>query len=557
MNVAHDVHEEPLYGLGYYRISGSKEQKDSGLSIPAQESHVRAAMEREDTIFYDADQDILTGKRADRRGYQRILATARRLRSEGKRVAVFVLDLDRFGREVEERTRAWKELLKLGIRMYAVRKSGWIKDSFLYNLDSILAQREVDLISTRVKETNEFVRRNGFPSVGRVAWGYRIRPSTPEERAQGAGHKTIEPHPTEAPIVRRAFEMRASGMSLHRIHDWAITLEPKERGERTMCWQTFDRLFKAAVYVGRPEYPKDHPNRTSPVLARPKGKWEPLISDDLWSHCQAQAALGRRMPKQASGIHLLTGLLRCSLCGARMGTSTSRRWTTMRSGNRRWREEVWYRCQQRMNGHNGRGEVACSFIVTQYKIDDIVLDVVQRMMAPYENQAIAERMEAAWERLRRSITTLDDTPQRIAQTEARLSKWKKTAGAAFAAKVAGEITQRECDDIRAQAAGEIEDAERELARLRATLKPQHQLPRLHEVRAYVEGLGGILSDGTTARKRTILSDFLVSAEAIRVARGEYRVRFTWTDLGKQLLRVAAAITTDDTLLHVNQFGQSK
>jgi DNA invertase Pin-like site-specific DNA recombinase len=141
--------EQIVYGLAYYRISGSKEQKDSALSIPAQESHVLQAMEREGAVFLDADSDILTGKRSDRRGYQRILAVARRLRAEGKQVAIFVIRLDRFGRDLEERTRAWRELLALGVRLYSLKNGGWISDSFLYNIDSVLSQREIELTGDR------------------------------------------------------------------------------------------------------------------------------------------------------------------------------------------------------------------------------------------------------------------------------------------------------------------------------------------------------------------------------------------------------------------------
>ena len=61
--------DQIVYGLGYARISGSKEQKDSALSIPAQDAHILQAMEREGVVFLDTDSDVLTGKRSDRRGY--------------------------------------------------------------------------------------------------------------------------------------------------------------------------------------------------------------------------------------------------------------------------------------------------------------------------------------------------------------------------------------------------------------------------------------------------------------------------------------------------------
>jgi DNA invertase Pin-like site-specific DNA recombinase len=222
--------DQPIYGLGYYRISGSKEQKDSMLSIPTQERFVLPAMERTEIIYLDADSDILTGKRTDRRGYQRILARARQLIAEGKRVAIFVLRLDRFGRDMEERTRCWKELIDLGARLYSVTEGGWIEDSFVYNMLAAIAAREVELIGKRVRETNEFIRSNGYPIVTAPAWGYRWRDATPDERAEGCGHKNLEPHPDEAAYVREAFRRRADGASLREMHAWARSLPDDARG---------------------------------------------------------------------------------------------------------------------------------------------------------------------------------------------------------------------------------------------------------------------------------------------------------------------------------------
>ena len=140
--------------------------------------------------------------------------------------------------------------------------------------------------------------------------------------------------------------MRANGASLHEIHDWALTLTDEERGGRNMGWQMFHRMFGVGVYVARPEYPRGHPDHDMPVLDRPRGRWEPLVSDELFRRCLEVAERGRRIPKQASGKHLLLGLLRCPRCGSRMAATTIRRNVIGATGTRR-RESVEYRCAQR------------------------------------------------------------------------------------------------------------------------------------------------------------------------------------------------------------------
>jgi len=543
--------DQIVYGLGYARISGSKEQKDSALSIPAQDAHILQAMEREGVVFLDADSDVLTGKRSDRRGYQRILAVARRLRGEGKLVAIFVIRLDRFGRDLEERTRAWRELLVLGVRLYSLKNGGWVKDSFLYNIDSVLSQREIELTGDRVRDTNNFIRTNGFPAIGRVAWGYRARDATPDERASGCGHKNLEPHPIEAPLVVRAFEMRANGASLHEIHDWAMTLTDAERGGRNMGWQMFHRMFGVGVYVARPEYPRGHPDHDMPVLDRPRGRWEPLVGDELFRRCLDVAERGRRIPKQASGKHLLSGLLRCPRCGSRMAATTIRRNVIGATGTRR-RESVEYRCAQRYAGVDARpADGHCAYNVPAQKIDVIVRDVVGRVLAPYNEAGLRALMERAWEERRRRAAAHDDTPRRIAVTEQRLSKWRRAVGAAFAELASGDMTRREYDDLRVQASGEIEDCERELSRLRATLAPEQTLPPLAEILAHVGDVPELLASDRVVEQRAVLGDYLLSVVPERIRRAEYVVRFEWTALGKALLTVAARLTGDPTLRRVH------
>src|SRR5918997_483028 len=83
--------------LIYTRVS-SDDQAREGISLDAQLAECRRYAAALSWIIGNEYQDVLSGSRDDRPRYQALLADVRRLRAEGRRVAVVVAALDRFGR---------------------------------------------------------------------------------------------------------------------------------------------------------------------------------------------------------------------------------------------------------------------------------------------------------------------------------------------------------------------------------------------------------------------------------------------------------------------------
>src|SRR5687768_2887550 len=90
-----------MTALIYTRVS-SDEQAKEGLSLPAQLQACRRYCAEREWIIGGEHQDVLSGTRDDRTGYQAVLAEARTLTSQGRHVAVVVMRLDRFGRRLIE-----------------------------------------------------------------------------------------------------------------------------------------------------------------------------------------------------------------------------------------------------------------------------------------------------------------------------------------------------------------------------------------------------------------------------------------------------------------------
>src|SRR5437868_4594884 len=99
---------QPASGLTtaliYTRVS-SDEQAREGISLDAQLAECRRYAARPGWVIGGERQDVQSGTRDDRREYQELLTDIRRLRAEGRAIAVVVAALDRFGRDLLERVR--------------------------------------------------------------------------------------------------------------------------------------------------------------------------------------------------------------------------------------------------------------------------------------------------------------------------------------------------------------------------------------------------------------------------------------------------------------------
>jgi DNA invertase Pin-like site-specific DNA recombinase len=86
-------------------------------------------------------EDVASGARADRAGYQALLAAVRRVRTDGRPAAVVGAWLDRFGRSVAERARATGELRALEVELHSVMEGG-VVPGLVGSLLAVVAEQE-------------------------------------------------------------------------------------------------------------------------------------------------------------------------------------------------------------------------------------------------------------------------------------------------------------------------------------------------------------------------------------------------------------------------------
>src|SRR5918994_3245747 len=204
--------------LIYSRVS-SEEQAREGVSLDAQLTECRRYAAQHSWMLGQEFQDVLSGKRDDRPAYQALLTEVRRLRAEGQSVVVVVFRLDRLGRRILERVRCREELKALGVPVHSVREGGEVSD-LVSNILASVAEEESRTLGERVSTAKQHIAANGWYVIGKVPWGYRVRPATPEERSQGAPTAVLEVDPLHAPWVQEAFHRAANGESLQSVYRW-------------------------------------------------------------------------------------------------------------------------------------------------------------------------------------------------------------------------------------------------------------------------------------------------------------------------------------------------
>ena len=155
------------------------------------------------------------------------------------------------------------------------------------------------------------------------------------------------------------FALALQRQTLHAISLWASQLPAEARGGRAMSVSAIRQMLGAKVYIG--QFDDGTP-----------GRWAPIIKLDTFTAVQKILdAMPDAPARQATGHHLLTGLLRCGHCGARMtGASPS---ADGRHGAR-------YLCQGPQYGD--RHDCRCTFTIAQGKVNEPVLTTVAGWLAP-------------------------------------------------------------------------------------------------------------------------------------------------------------------------------
>lgn len=224
----------------YCRVSTEQEEQDS--SIELQEMHYRQLIEENPNwtnagIFSERASGL---NLKERPAFIKMMGKCRKMQID----LILTKSMSRFGRNTLDMLKALRELRALGVDVYFDRENLWLHDQQFETLVAMLfafAQAESENMSQNIK----WGIKRGFESgtsgyADFVCFGYK---------RDDDGRLTIDE--PDAKIVRKLFEMRASGKSLGAISDWLFEQGiPSPTGRSRWSRETISKLLKNEKYLG-------------------------------------------------------------------------------------------------------------------------------------------------------------------------------------------------------------------------------------------------------------------------------------------------------------------
>lgn len=321
----------------YLRLSQEDERQGESVSIENQRTMLRKyAQEHGFKIYDEYIDDGISGTTFNRPEVQRLLDDAK----SGIINTILVKDLSRFGRNYIEVGQYVDYVFPtFGIRFIAIqdnvdtsnRDSGAMEMMPIMN---VFNEWHAANTSKKIRAVKRAHAIEGKFSGSRVPYGY----------LKGVDEKkTFKVDEETAPIVKRIFEMYASGISPQRIAEIFnyedipsagriafLRTGRKYNNNEHPYWEqaTIRPILKNIAYIGHLAQQKfsSVSYKNHKIIRKEQSDWiivynthEPIISQELWNKVQERMKSQSNGRKMHTGItHPLSGFLYCADCGGKL-----------------------------------------------------------------------------------------------------------------------------------------------------------------------------------------------------------------------------------------------
>jgi DNA invertase Pin-like site-specific DNA recombinase len=282
------------------RVS-SKEQEE-GQSIPAQERRLLEYAKEKGLAVEQVSKITESSTKANRKEFDKIID---RIRKSKEPIALIADTIDRVQRSFKESV-VLEDLRREGkveIHFYRERlvlhARSNSSDLLRWDMGVIFARGYVLQLSDNIKRSKEQAAKSGA-WIGQAPIGYK-------HSIDEKGNKTIVKDPERAPMIRRLFELYATGnYSLLALKEEAEKMGLRTKRGRKVAKSQIDDILKNLFYCGTME------TKYGTIQHR----YEPLISPFLFHQVQSITAGFHKKPfKAISEPFVLRGLVICNHCG--------------------------------------------------------------------------------------------------------------------------------------------------------------------------------------------------------------------------------------------------
>ena len=411
----------------YERLSREDGDRIESDSILNQQSLIEdyCARHPEFVLTEHYADDGFTGTNFNRPAFQRMISDI----EAGKIDCVIVKDLSRFGRDYIDMGHYLERYFPSRRVRFVAINDNIDSDKGPYDmmlpLKNVFNAQYAKDISGKVRSAFE-VKQNRGQFVGAFAsYGYL---KDPEQK----GH--LIPDPVASQIVRRIFEMAASGVGQIRIakilneegvpcpSEYKRIMGDRYRNSKkldsTKYWTypTVHKMLANEMYLGSMVQRRSvRPTMHGKAVSAPRESWavventhDPIISQELWDTVQAQLKKNTRTLDLNHNVGLFAGFIKCGDCGRAMVKT-------------KWDEQLYYSC----GSYRRYGSSFCSsHYIPQKDLEDIILADLNSIIAAVDDLTqVAEQNRPRDDFKHRT----DEERRRLEAALARIQRLKQNA----------------------------------------------------------------------------------------------------------------------------------
>ncbi|MGE3480449.1 MAG: recombinase family protein [Gammaproteobacteria bacterium] len=499
----------------YARVSTTR-QAENDLSIPDQLRQMRDWCQTNGHLAVQEYIEPGASATDDKRPiFQQMMADA--LQKSPLFDAIIIHSFSRFFRDGIEFGSYERKLLKHGVKVISITQptsddAGGEMMRRIINLFDEHQSKENSKHTSRAMKENA---RQGFFNGSRPPFGYQAV-TTDIPGSRGRKKKRLEINEAEAGIVRRMYDLYERGLDGRTLGVKEIAKHLTTAGllMRGKPWtiQKVHKVLSDSLYRGDYYF---NVIDSKQGKKRPPSEWVkttiPAIIDaatfERVRATREHRAPGKTAPSVVTSPTLLTGLLKCGICGAGMTQVTGK------SGKYKY-----YKCTQRQN----RGNHACtSRNLPMDKLDEQVLNqLANKVFAP-------DRLRVLVVELRKRIRSSKDHYQaRLNEVNRQIKHLEERQQRLLEAIETGTIALDEVTQRRAQ---QIKAAREALFMELAATRREYSLPAVEYIKpSQVETFGRVLREKLLAKdsdmaKRylSLLVDEVVVKDDTATVRGSY------------------------------------
>jgi len=477
----------------YARVSSDRQDVD--LSVAAQ---LRALRDYAKANGYSVAREYVdeaeSGRIADRPQFRKMIEEG------GKPKAPFdvilVWKFSRFTRKREHAVAFKAQLRRKGIRVVSITEqaedsaTGRLLEGIIESVDEYYSE---NLGQEVVRGMREAASR-GFFLGSKAPFGYtRVKVSDGVK-----DRPTLEVDPVTAPIVREIFESSRRGNGLAEICKELNGRGITNRGRR---WQKniVHYLLTNEAYTGTAVWGVKSKDEKAGEPVRVENAWPALVSRELFDAVQQglhERAPTVAQPGRVGSQYLLSGLLRCGVCGRSYSAQGAK------SG-----QFAYYVCSSLFR--EGAGACTARYL-NAAKVEDLVVEKVRERILTEETitelvTLVAEEIDNLAGEVNGRLITINNE---LSDVETRLENLYQ---ALETQQLPIEVLSPRILALKSrqdQLTAARDEAEFQLEQRRA------ELPTSKEIKGYVADFRALFQDGTFPERKALIRNFVQGIEIV-------------------------------------------